>query len=46
MAAELLSVGAERNLPRLDEGLYFEVFTPATKPRRSPASVKDPGKTP
>ena len=46
MAAELLSVGAERNLPRLDESLYFETFTPATKPRRSTASVREPGKAP
>ena len=46
MAADLLAVGAERNLPRLDESLYFEVFTPTTKPRRSPASVKEPGRAP
>lgn len=37
MAAELLSTGAERNLPRLDESLYFELFTPAPKPRRNAA---------
>ena len=35
MAAELLATGAERNLPRLDESLYFELFTPAPKPRRN-----------
>ena len=36
MAAELLASGAERNLPRLDENLYFELFTPpATRPRRT-----------
>jgi type II secretory pathway predicted ATPase ExeA len=38
MAAELLSTGAERNLPRLDESLYFELFTPTPKPRRSAAA--------
>ncbi len=36
MAAELLSAAAERNLPRIDETLYFELFTPpARTPRRS-----------
>jgi type II secretory pathway predicted ATPase ExeA len=36
MAAELLASGAERNLPRLDENLYFELFTPpTTRPRRT-----------
>jgi hypothetical protein len=36
MAAELLASAAERNLPRLDESLYFELFTPpAARPRRS-----------
>jgi len=34
MAAELLAVAAERNLPRLDEALYFQVLAPAPKPRR------------
>jgi general secretion pathway protein A len=35
MAAELLALGAERNLPRLDEALYFELFSPPTsRPRR------------
>lgn len=34
MAAELLTVGAERNLPRLDENLYLEVFAPPPKNRR------------
>jgi general secretion pathway protein A len=32
MAANLLTVAAERNLPQLDEKLYFEVFTP--EPRK------------
>jgi general secretion pathway protein A len=36
MAAELLSAAAERNLPHIDETLYFELFTPPTRtPRRS-----------
>lgn len=35
MAAEMLTAAAQRNLPRLDESLYFELFTPtASKPRR------------
>lgn len=41
MAAEMLTAAAERNLPCLDESLYFDLFTPATsKPRR----VKPPSK--
>ncbi len=35
MAAELLTVAAERNLPRLDEALYFQVVAPAPTPRRA-----------
>jgi general secretion pathway protein A len=35
MAAELLSAAVEQNLPRIDESLFFELFTPAaSKPRR------------
>jgi general secretion pathway protein A len=35
MAANLLTVAAERDLTKLDEKLYFEVFAPETrKPRR------------
>jgi general secretion pathway protein A len=34
MAAEMLTAAAERNLPRLDESLYFELFTPATSKTR------------
>ena len=34
MGAELLTAAAERNLPRLDEGLYFQVLAPPPKPRR------------
>lgn len=44
MAAELLSAAAERNLPRLDEALYFQVLAPPTKPRRArlPEGAKGP----
>jgi type II secretory pathway predicted ATPase ExeA len=35
MAAELLAAAAERNLPRLDETLYFHVLAPPPKPRRA-----------
>jgi len=37
MAAELLAVAAQRDLPALDEKLYLEVFnpTPPSKPRRA-----------
>ena len=36
MAAELLAVAAQRDLPKLDEKLYLEVFSPpdSTAPRR------------
>lgn len=36
MAAEMLDAATERNLPRLDESLYFELFSPTpSKPRRN-----------
>ena len=36
MAAELLSAAAERNLPRINEALFLELFSPtAGKPRRN-----------
>jgi len=36
MAAELLCAAAERNLPRIDEALFLELFAPTgSKPRRS-----------
>jgi type II secretory pathway predicted ATPase ExeA len=36
MAAELLTAAAERNLPRIDESLFLELFAPAgPKPRRN-----------
>jgi type II secretory pathway predicted ATPase ExeA len=35
MAAELLDAAAERNLPNIDESLFFELFSPSgSKPRR------------
>ena len=33
LADELLTVAAERDLPRIDEKLYFEVFAPPVVPR-------------
>lgn len=43
MAAELLSAAAERNLPHIDETLYFELFTPpARSSRRSPKTLAPP----
>lgn len=44
MAAELLALGAERNLPRLDDDLYCELFTPTPKPRRVPPRTPEPGR--
>jgi hypothetical protein len=35
MASELLTTAAQRNLPRLDESLYLELFTPRPQPRRA-----------
>lgn len=35
MAAELLTTAAQRNLPRLDESLYLELFTPTPQTRRA-----------
>jgi type II secretory pathway predicted ATPase ExeA len=41
MAAELLAVAAERNLPRIDESLFFELFSPTgSKPPRNNHSKK------
>ncbi len=43
MAAEMLAAAAARNLPRLDESLYFELFAQTlTKPRRSKVSQPTP----
>jgi type II secretory pathway predicted ATPase ExeA len=39
MAAELLASAVQQNLPRIDESLFFELFSPsAAKPRRSRSS--------
>jgi type II secretory pathway predicted ATPase ExeA len=39
MAAELLASAAQQNLPRIDESLFFQLFSPAgSKPRRSRGS--------
>jgi len=36
MAAELLAAAAERNLTRIDESLFFDLFSPTgSKPRRN-----------
>jgi len=36
MAAELLAAAAQQNLPRIDESLFFQLFSPSgSKPRRS-----------
>jgi len=36
MAAELLAAAAQRNLPAIDESLFFQLFSPTrTKPRRN-----------
>ena len=39
MAAELLASAAQQNLPRIDESLFFQLFSPsAAKPRRGRSS--------
>jgi type II secretory pathway predicted ATPase ExeA len=38
MAADLLNASAQQNLPRIDESLFFELFSPTTKPRRNKTS--------
>ena len=40
MAATLLTIAAERNLPQLDEKLYFEVFNPEPRKLRRVAGVR------
>ena len=43
IAAEMLAAAAARNLPRLDESLYFELFAQTlVKPRRSKPSQPSP----
>ena len=40
MAAELLNAAAERNLPTIDESLFFELFSPTRSKTRRNASRK------
>lgn len=40
IAEELLVAAAERELPRLDEKLYFDIFQPAAPPKNRGASKK------
>jgi len=41
MAAELLNAAAERSLPRIDESLFFEMFSPTgSKPVPTKARKK------
>jgi hypothetical protein len=42
---ELLIAAAERELPRLDEKLYFDVFQPVTPPRARAAVKKKEART-
>ena len=47
MAAELLAAAAERNLPRIDEALFLELFSPQeSKPRRARALKQSPNDRP
>jgi hypothetical protein len=40
MAADILTIAAERNLTRLDESIFFELFAPTpTKSRRTKTSA-------
>ncbi len=42
MAAELLAAAAQKKLPRIDESLFFELFSPqGNKPRRSRKKKND-----
>jgi type II secretory pathway predicted ATPase ExeA len=41
MAAELLAAAAEQNLPRIDEALFFKVFSPSDgRPRPNPSNKR------
>jgi type II secretory pathway predicted ATPase ExeA len=40
IADELLAAAVERDLPSLDEKLYFDVFQPAQKPPRTPVKKR------
>ena len=47
MAAELLAAAAERNLPRINEALFHELFSPQeSKPRRARALKQSPNDHP
>lgn len=43
MAAEILAAGAEKNLPKLDEALFSELFSPHNKNRRNNVKKKEGG---
>jgi hypothetical protein len=40
LADELLAVAADRDLPRLDEKLFLDVFAQSPKPKSPPAPRK------
>jgi general secretion pathway protein A len=40
LAAELLAVAAQRDLPQLDEKLYLDVFAPAETPTPRRAAAR------
>ena len=40
LADELLAVAADRELPRLDEKLFLEVFAQTPKPKTAPAAAR------
>lgn len=42
LANDLLTTAAQRELPELDEKLYFEVFAPSTPPRAARQRVSNP----
>jgi len=41
MAAELLTVAAEKELPRIDEGLFLETFSRQPRPRKSKKEARN-----
>jgi len=41
MAAELLAVAAEKELPRIDEGLFLETFSRQPRPRKSKKEARN-----
>jgi general secretion pathway protein A len=46
MAAELLSAAVERNLPHIDEALFFELFSPPETKARRNRHLKQSAQTP